>query len=514
MSDQFEELAQSWLNGTLSDSEQDELQNLLRESKTHRSRLVEWANLDAGLRDLGIRSGGESWRETRPGEAKVITFSTVSWLAAAAVVAVSVLGFFFLVLNGKKEEAMGQGYAILTRVAAAEWDGKGFETGDILPEGRIKLKQGVAQIEFFGGATLILEGPGDLEIRSASEAFCRSGKLRASVPPAARGFSIDTPDGKVVDLGTEFGLEVGEGGSPEVHVFDGKVELHQAGKTREIVDGHAIAGKQDMPADRSRFLSALDLDGQVAESNGARFQGWREFSREVRRDSRVLAYFPMDQAGPWNRRLLNESLSGTEGDGAIVGANRVDGRWEGVGKSAVEFTPTGSRVRLLIPGEFDSLTFMCWVRVDSLDRVYNALFLTDGYEPGECHWQIQEDGRILFSFLHSEKNNCKSLSPVVWDISKSGQWLHLAVVLDLEKQVIRHYADGKLILEDPIAKRYRISRTRLGHGEIGNWGLPKSPEKDWFAIRNLNGRIDEFAIYADALSSEEIAEIYRVGTPH
>ena len=212
--------------------------------------------------------------------------------------------------------------------------------------------------------------------------------------------------------------------------------------------------------------------------------------------------------------MANEAITGSEIDGAIVGANRVQGRWEGVEKSAVEFTPTGSRVRLAIPGEFESLTFMCWVRVDSLDRAYNALYLTDSYQPGECHWQIQEDGRILFSFLHSAKNNFKSLSPPVWDLKNSGEWMHLAAVLDLENQVVRHYADGQMIFEHSISPKYRILKTRLGSGEIGNWGLPNSPEKEWFAIRNLNGRIDEFTIYGAALNDDEISEIYRVGNPY
>lgn len=513
MSDRFEELAQAWLNGAMSDAEFGELQDMLRSSDECRERLLDFASLDAGLRDFASQATGDVWSDHPDDKPNVISFSTFGWLAAAAVVAISTFVFFFLALN-KEDEMMGKGYAVLTRSVDVEWEGKSFEAGDIIPEGRIQMNSGVAQIEFFGGATLVIEGPGDLDIRSASEAFCRSGKLRASVPPAARGFVIDTPDGKVVDLGTEFGLEIGDKGAPEVHVFDGKVELHREGSVREIVDGEAVSGDSELTADRSRFVSALDLDSQVAESNSALFERWREFSRTVRRDPRVLAYFPMDQPGSWNRRLFNEATTGSEIDGAIVGANRVPGRWEDLGKSAVEFTPMGSRVRLAIPGEFESLTFMCWVRVDSLDRVYNALFLTDSYQPGESHWQIQEDGRVLFSFLHSPKNNCMSRSPVVWDISKSGQWMHLAAVLDLEKHVIRHYADGELTLEDPIGNRYRISKTRLGHGEIGNWGLPNSPEKDWFAIRNLNGRIDEFAIYADALTSDEIAEIYRVGNPH
>lgn len=46
----------------------------------------------------------------------------------------------------------------------------------------------------------------------------------------------------------------------------------------------------------------------------------------------------------------------------------------------------------------------------------------------------------------------------------------------------------------------------------GNWGQPfrKSPG---FAVRNLNGAIDELAIFDDALSAEEIQTLYENGKP-
>ncbi len=55
-----------------------------------------------------------------------------------------------------------------------------------------------------------------------------------------------------------------------------------------------------------------------------------------------------------------------------------------------------------IPGGFGSLTLAFGVKIDSLDRWYNSLFLTDGYDKGEPHWRIPhwrilDDGRIQFA---------------------------------------------------------------------------------------------------------------------
>src|SRR5690606_10314798 len=104
------------------------------------------------------------------------------------------------------------------------------------------LRSGLAQIEFFSGATVIVEGPAELELESAWRVVCRSGRLRAFVPEPAQGFVVSTPDYEAVDLGTEFGLSVGGDGRSEVHVVDGEVRLDAADgrELRHLGPGSAI----------------------------------------------------------------------------------------------------------------------------------------------------------------------------------------------------------------------------------------------------------------------------------
>ena len=47
---------------------------------------------------------------------------------------------------------------------------------------------------------------------------------------------------------------------------------------------------------------------------------------------------------------------------------------------------------------------------------------------------------------------------------------------------------------------------------IGNWGQPfrKTP---WFAVLNLNGTIDELAIFDAVLSAEGINDLHQQGKP-
>src|SRR5439155_536546 len=80
-------------------------------------------------------------------------------------------------------------------------------------------------------------------------------------------------------------------------------------------------------------------------------------------------------------------------DGAIVGCNWGPGRWPG--KHALEFKGVSDRVRLQVPGAFDSITLVAWVRVDGLPNGNNSLLMCDGWDEGGMPWQIGEDGKLI-----------------------------------------------------------------------------------------------------------------------
>src|SRR5439155_18428897 len=158
--------------------------------------------------------------------------------------------------------------AVLLRAPGAEWEpgGSPIRAGAPLAAGWLRLKAGFAHIEFYGGATVILEGPAELQLISRSEAYCARGKLRATVPPTAHGFTIGSPDLDLVDRGTEFGLAVGAGKKTEVHVFEGKVDLFNPGADlkappqRALTTGQGVRvdgpGLTPIPSDPTGFRTA------------------------------------------------------------------------------------------------------------------------------------------------------------------------------------------------------------------------------------------------------------------
>ncbi|MEM8734378.1 MAG: LamG-like jellyroll fold domain-containing protein [Planctomycetota bacterium] len=388
-----------------------------------------------------------------------------------------------------------------------------------------ELQSGIAQLEFFCGATLVVEGPAKLELLSEKAVHCLTGKLQANVPPAARGFEVHVADSKVVDLGTEFGIEVSSSGV-DLHVYDGEVELQhpsdESPKLLESGDSVTWSGVQsptpDSPESAVKREKLVDVENfrRQAEGQSSRsYREWLDFSQRIASDSRLIAYYGMHSENRWERKLLDSrSPSDKELTGAIVGAEFSQGRWPE--KNALEFKHPGDRVRVQIPGQFSSLSFCCWVRIDSLDRWYNSLFLTDNYQRGEPHWQILDSGQLFFSVRVSQTQGGQEhkvvLSPVFWKPSMSGQWLHLATTYDVENATTTHYLNGQPLSSEKIPAKQLVPETRIGLASIGNWSAPTRDTEE-FAIRNLNGRMDEIMVFSAALSATEINEIYQHGKP-
>jgi hypothetical protein len=94
------------------------------------------------------------------------------------------------------------------------------------PGERLKLDAGLLQIEFAGGAQVILSGPAELEILGAQSARLAAGALTGRSEVGE--FTLHTPKAEVVDIGTEFGVSVGTTAATRVAVFEGEVHVKSA----------------------------------------------------------------------------------------------------------------------------------------------------------------------------------------------------------------------------------------------------------------------------------------------
>jgi hypothetical protein len=87
----------------------------------------------------------------------------------------------------------------------------------------LHLVSGLAHLEFYSGARIILQGPTRFTPTGVANGKLESGRLTGKVD---RGnFQLITPTAKVIDLGTEFGVSVGPTSDTDVCVFDGEVQV-------------------------------------------------------------------------------------------------------------------------------------------------------------------------------------------------------------------------------------------------------------------------------------------------
>lgn len=200
--------------------------------------------------------------------------------------------------------------ATLTRLERCVWKHAAPQLayGEQLAEGtRVALESGVARITFESGAEALIEGPCDFTVESAMRGALRSGRLSVSVPPRAYGFRIRSPDAEVIDLGTEFGVAVDEGGRSEVHVFKGVVLSR-----RLDAQGHQQGELFRLEANDA--LRYGDVDGQPSlfSSNEAKFV--RQMAAQVPQQARDR--LPVnDQLALW---LAADLAVRTEGKQRVV----------------------------------------------------------------------------------------------------------------------------------------------------------------------------------------------------
>src|SRR5438093_1478452 len=88
----------------------------------------------------------------------------------------------------------------------------------------LNLVSGLAEVLFKGGAVLVIEGPAEFTPETEDSVILKRGRLTARMPETARPFTVNTPAARVLDHGTEFGVDVGAGGTT-VEVFHGRVSL-------------------------------------------------------------------------------------------------------------------------------------------------------------------------------------------------------------------------------------------------------------------------------------------------
>jgi ferric-dicitrate binding protein FerR (iron transport regulator) len=125
----------------------------------------------------------------------------------------------------------------------------------------LKMDHGEATLRLSSDVLLNLVAP--LEIRFIDPMHVRvlRGRVTADVGERGKGFVMDTPHTRVVDLGTRFGVDASDSKHTLVVVLKGKVELYQGpekAKLATLTQGEAVRVENSRRVSRIVSLNGLD----------------------------------------------------------------------------------------------------------------------------------------------------------------------------------------------------------------------------------------------------------------
>lgn len=167
--------------------------------------------------------------------------------------------------------------AMLTDSIDAKWADidPSMQTGTrlVTSSEKLLLREGFAELTFNNQAKAVFEAPCEFQILTDDRIALIYGKLYAVVPPSAIGFSVYTSNAKIVDLGTEFGVQAEAGGDTQLYVLKGKTSLiagEEAYRASiEVTENKAkgVSGMtgtvSDITFDQKLFVRGIDSETNI-----------------------------------------------------------------------------------------------------------------------------------------------------------------------------------------------------------------------------------------------------------
>jgi len=511
--ERFAYLLDQHFNGELTDAECAELSAHLLHSAADRARFWDRAETHVLLHEALQRQTAQP--EARPARA---WWQPAAWWAAAACVAALCFAWSWWRSHPAAPVALAEPeVAVVMQMAEARWPaGAELRPGDRLRPGLLRLEAGLVRLRFFSGASVVLQGPLELDLKAPNEAVVLRGKVTASVPPVAEGFTLATVGWRMIDRGTVFGVNVPTSGNAELHVLKGKVDLRAnaaAAQARSLTTGQAASlGNDgtlvDVPSQPETFPSENDVFARAATQQSDRLVGWRESSRRAAQEASLLLYYDFENADHEIGIIRNLAPAATKAsDGVLIGGEWAEGRWPG--KNAVAFRRVGDLIRTLPARQLPAATFVVWVRFDASFEQRQTLLLSPKVGPGQVYWLVWPEPRrgpaAALAFVKTDQagRDRYALAHGVLTAGGVGRWLQLAVVADAARGKVSHYLNGVRVSEQDFGDSLAMDLNEL---VIGNWGYTREPS-------SFVGRMDELAIYRRALAAEEIVRLYADGKP-
>ena len=160
----------------------------------------------------------------------------------------------------------------------------------------------------------------------------------------------------------------------------------------------SVAQRSDFPSMRPLLPPPPPQDSN--------YQRWSDAVKELQNRHDLVAYYDFQQDENNPNVLVNRAATGAMFNGQIKKATWTQGRFDG--KSALKFAAADSGVLVNLPGQYEQITLIAWVKINELKNYWNGLFMTNDFSiPGQLHLEIKSDAHLECSVLIQNRNSQK-----------------------------------------------------------------------------------------------------------
>ncbi|MFY9254166.1 MAG: FecR domain-containing protein [Fuerstiella sp.] len=288
-------LIQEMLDGALDDDQRVDLMNRVESDdaarKMYLDQIATHTALQAVLADcLPNAVDDESrWNRGNPKRQQGNEFGRIprlrvglpTYAAVAATMLLLISGMVYLwPENPAIIQSVDTPHVALITQAVGAYDGDvAIRSGQQVMSGQLSLDRGLVRLDFVNGASLAIEGPAKIEIVDEMRVVLLRGVVTARISASAIGFVVNTKTAHVVDLGTAFGVSVGDDGTTDVCVFEGEVSVNkkdsESSQPTRVREGQAVRASEQSPTIDSTdyevalFENAWPVNSGVLQTTGS-----------------------------------------------------------------------------------------------------------------------------------------------------------------------------------------------------------------------------------------------------
>ncbi|BCX49369.1 hypothetical protein HAHE_32770 [Haloferula helveola] len=508
--DQFQDYLWRLLDGELSLEEFVDLENYLSSNADARAVLIEHIELhnilDLRLSAPPLTAG--SWegviavdKVLARQRSRAMKYSAIG--AAAVLALMGVILALFLAPARQPTVTFRASEGSIWSVAHR--DGEEPKAASVLAVGsRLELRQGSVEFTMPSGVTARAKAPADLTVLADNKILQNLGVIHYRVPKEAIGFQVESPQLRIKDLGTEFGVISRAGKSDEVHLLKGSIEVRsKVGKREESV----IAKPQAFVAGPTGTLEKTALRPDEFMSELAESIPYIHFPFDSIDGTEVPVTGNFEDLADVSARLVHFLPNGGE-------SGLTDGRFG----RALQLSGNGEFVQTNWPGigGRSPRTVAFWLRLptDAKANQFQGIVLWgDTHDSGGkfvVNWNFfPQSGNLGALRFNSAGGNVVGETDL-----RDGEWHHVAVVLggstDPDNGMgVTLYVDG--VVETASGTRAGDPDTVLGTDEDSWLSIGRFFDVDDPHRGTLRGDIDELYIFSAALAPEGIREVMRSG---